>query len=53
MPIVFDEVVGSVEPEPPTTSGEQREQQQPEPDPAALRGLIQRIEQRAERLRAD
>lgn len=54
MAIIFDEVIGSVEPEPAAPADEQRQQEQPhEPDPAALRGQIQRIEQRAKRLRAD
>lgn len=55
MPIVFDEVVGSVEPERSSSSSEQsnNQEQQKAPDLAALRALVQRIEQRSERLRAD
>jgi hypothetical protein len=54
MPIVFDEVIGSVEPEPESRQDEQQDgQQQQQADLAALRGQLQRIEQRAERLRAD
>jgi hypothetical protein len=58
MPVVFDEVVGQVEPE----QAEPREESQagPEPqerDPEAqdrqLRRLLRRMEQRAERLRAN
>lgn len=55
MPIVFDEVIGSVEPEQPPAAeqppAEQQRQQQS--DLAAVRSAIRRIEQRAERLKAD
>lgn len=55
MPIVFDEVVGSVEPERSSSSDEQSREQQTPPsvDLGVLRGQIQRVEQRAERLKAD
>lgn len=55
MPIVFDEVVGSVEPERSAGADEQSgQQEQPQGnDLATVRSAIVRIEQRAERLRAD
>lgn len=54
MPVIFDEVVGSVEPEQPAAapaSGVGAADQKP--DDGAVRGAIVRIETRAARLKAD
>ena len=53
MPIVFDEVIGSVEPERPSSDAQPSQQQQPASDQATIRSAIMKIEQRAERLKAD
>ena len=59
MPIVFDEVVGTVEPEAPHQSEEPKDNTPPrEPDlynipPVRIQGLWKRMEQRLQRLWAD
>ncbi len=55
MPVVFDEVVGQVEPEraPAPAEPQPGRVDQKESDPEKLRQALRRVEQRAERLRAD
>jgi hypothetical protein len=56
MPIVFDEVVGEIAPEPAPPAADARAAnppREPEQDARAARGLLRRIEQREARLRAD
>ncbi len=55
MPVVFDEVIGQVEPERvPVPAEPQPNLAEPkESDPQKLRQALRRVEMRAERLRAD
>ena len=54
MPVVFDEVVGTVAPEPvPVSEGEGATASPREPPAENIRALLRRQEQRACRLRAD
>jgi hypothetical protein len=59
MPIVFDEVVGTVEPETPrgeATQDQARHQSEPDsnsPSLAVVQSMLSRIQQRMERLIAD
>ena len=55
MPVVFDEIVGTVEPPEGATQPSEHEnaQTKPEGEPGGLVQQLRRIERRAERLRAD
>jgi hypothetical protein len=53
MSVVFDEVVGTIAPEPAPREEPQRNQDAAEPDSGHVREEIQKLEQRMARLQAD